>query len=133
GVMNVIMFISGVKQTMVSIALNSIILGLGIDFSIMITERYLEERQRVSPIEAVRRTIEHTGKATTTSALAMIGGFGSLMISTFPVMRDFGFLALVAISFSLIAAFTVVPAFLMVTEKVGEALKSKGVVKNLFR
>ena len=118
GVMNAIMFLSGVKQTMVSIALNSIILGLGIDFSIMITERYLEERQRVSEIEAVRRAIERTGKATTTSALAMIGGFGSLMASTFPVMRDFGFLALVAISFSLIAAFTVVPAFLMITEKI---------------
>ncbi|MEM1579070.1 MAG: hydrophobe/amphiphile efflux-3 (HAE3) family transporter [Archaeoglobaceae archaeon] len=117
GVMNAVMFLSGVRQTMVSIAINSIVLGLGIDFSIMITERYLEERQRTSEIEAVRRAIERTGKATTTSALAMIGGFGSLMISTFPVMRDFGFLALVAIAFSLLAAFTVVPAFLMVTEK----------------
>ena len=126
GVMNLVMFISGVKQTMVSIALNSIVLGLGIDFSIMITERYLEERQRVSAAQAVRRAIEYTGKATTTSALAMIGGFGALMLSTFPVMRDFGFLALVSIALSLIAAFTVVPAFLMVTEKLGERLKTSG-------
>ncbi|MEM4472826.1 MAG: hydrophobe/amphiphile efflux-3 (HAE3) family transporter [Archaeoglobaceae archaeon] len=118
GIMNAIMFLSGVKQTMVSIALNSIILGLGIDFSIMITERYLEERKRTSEIEAVRKAIERTGKATTTSALAMIGGFGSLMASTFPVMRDFGFLALTAISFSLLTAFTVVPAFLMITERI---------------
>ncbi|MCS7118491.1 MAG: hydrophobe/amphiphile efflux-3 (HAE3) family transporter [Archaeoglobaceae archaeon] len=122
GIMNTVMFLSGVKQTMVSIALNSIVLGLGIDFSIMITERYFEERQKVSEIEAVRRAIEKTGKATTTSALAMIGGFGSLMTSTFPIMRDFGFLALVAISFSLLAAFTVVPAFLMITEKVTRKL-----------
>ncbi|MCS7144192.1 MAG: hydrophobe/amphiphile efflux-3 (HAE3) family transporter [Archaeoglobaceae archaeon] len=133
GVMNLIMFISGVKQTMVSIALNSIILGLGIDFSIMITERYLEERQKASAVEAVRRAIEHTGKATTTSALAMIGGFGALMLSTFPVMRDFGFLSLVAISFSLIAAFTVVPAFLMVTEKLGEKLKANNLVGNFVK
>ena len=119
GVMNLVMFISGVKQTMVSIALNSIVLGLGIDYSIMITERYLEERQRVSPAESVRRAIEYTGKATTTSALATMGGFGALMLSTFPVMRDFGFLALVSISLSLLAAFTVVPAFLMVTERFG--------------
>ncbi|MEM1999299.1 MAG: hydrophobe/amphiphile efflux-3 (HAE3) family transporter [Archaeoglobaceae archaeon] len=127
GVMNLIMFLSGVKQTMVSIALNSIVLGLGIDFSIMITERYLEERQRVSEIEAVKRAIERTGKATTTSALAMLGGFGSLMLSTFPVMRDFGFLALVAISFSLLSAFTVVPAFLMITERVSRRLNKKSV------
>ncbi len=125
GVMNLIMFLSGVKQTMVSIALNSMVLGLGIDFSIMITERYLEERQRVSEIEAVKRAIERTGKATTTSALAMIGGFGSLMLSTFPVMRDFGFLALVAISFSLLSAFTVVPAFLMITERISKRLGKK--------
>ncbi|MEM0202435.1 MAG: hydrophobe/amphiphile efflux-3 (HAE3) family transporter [Archaeoglobaceae archaeon] len=128
GVMNLIMFLSGVKQTMVSIALNSIVLGLGIDFSIMITERYLEERQRVSEIEAVRRAIERTGKATTTSALAMLGGFGSLMLSTFPVMRDFGFLALVAISFSLLSAFTVVPAFLMITERIARRLNKKSVM-----
>ncbi len=120
GVVNLVMFISGVKQTMVSIALNSIVLGLGIDYSIMITERYLEERQRVSPAESVRRAIEYTGKATTTSALATMGGFGALMLSTFPVMRDFGFLALVSISLSLLAAFTVVPAFLMVTERFEE-------------
>lgn len=125
GVMNLIMFLSGVKQTMVSIALNSIVLGLGIDFSIMITERYLEERQKVSEIEAVKRAVERTGKATTTSALAMIGGFGSLMLSTFPVMRDFGFLALVAISFSLLSAFTVVPAFLMITERISKRFSKR--------
>ncbi|MEM3896070.1 MAG: MMPL family transporter, partial [Archaeoglobaceae archaeon] len=89
--------------------------------------RYLEERQRVSEIEAVKRAIERTGKATTTSALAMLGGFGSLMLSTFPVMRDFGFLALVAISFSLLSAFTVVPAFLMITERVSRRLNKKSV------
>jgi len=133
GVMNLIMFLSGVKQTMVSIALNSIVLGLGIDFSIMITERYLEERQKASAIEAVRRAIEHTGKATTTSALAMMGGFGALMLSTFPVMRDFGFLALVSISFSLIAAFTVVSAFLMVTERIGERFRANRVFGNFVK
>ncbi|MDI9610680.1 MAG: hydrophobe/amphiphile efflux-3 (HAE3) family transporter [Archaeoglobales archaeon] len=123
-VMNAVMFIFGVKQTMLSIALNSIVLGLGIDFSIMITERYLEERERSSPVEAIRRAIERTGKATTTSALAMIGGFGSMTLSTFPIMRDFGFLALTAISFSLLGALTVVPAFLMVTEKLGEKIRN---------
>lgn len=123
-VMNVVMFIFGVKQTMLSIALNSIVLGLGIDFSIMVTERYLEERERSSPVEALRKAIERTGKATTTSALAMIGGFGSMMFSSFPIIRDFGFLALTAISFSLLSALTVVPAFLMVTEKLGDKIRN---------
>ncbi|WP_456467758.1 MMPL family transporter [Archaeoglobus sp.] len=99
-----------------SIALNSITLGLGIDFSIHVLERYFEECERFTPVEAVRRTIERTGKAITTSALTMAGGFGSLMFSSFPIVQNFGFIALVAIIFSLIAALTVVPAFLMLTE-----------------
>ncbi|AGK60500.1 The (Largely Archaeal Putative) Hydrophobe/Amphiphile Efflux-3 (HAE3) Family [Archaeoglobus sulfaticallidus PM70-1] len=118
GVMNTIMYLTGTKHTMISIALNSITLGLGIDFSIHVLERYFEERQSYSPIESVRRTIERTGKAITTSALTMAGGFGSLMFSSFPIMQSFGFIALIAIVFSLISALTVVPAFLMVTEKI---------------
>ena len=116
GVMNTIMFLTGTKQTMMSIALNSITLGLGIDFSIHVLERYFEERERFHPMEAVRRTIERTGKAITTSALTMAGGFGSLMFSSFPIVKNFGFIALVAIVFSLLAALTVVPAFLVLTE-----------------
>jgi hydrophobe/amphiphile efflux-3 (HAE3) family protein len=117
GVINTFMFLCGIKQTMISITLNSITLGLGIDFSIHMSERYFEERQRFSPIEAVRRTIERTGKAIVTSALTMAGGFGALSFSNFPALRDFGILALIAIVFSLVSALTVVPAFLMITEK----------------
>ncbi len=117
-VMNTIMYIAGIKQTMISIALNSITLGLGIDFSIHVLERYFEERMTRSPIESVKRTIERTGKAITTSALTMAGGFGSLIFSPFPIIQNFGFIALIAIIFSLVAALTVVPAFLMVTEKI---------------
>jgi len=116
-IVNIFMLSLGMKQTMVSVTMNSIILGLGIDFSIHVLERYFEERSRFMPIEAVKRTVERTGKAITTSALTMAGGFGALLLSPFPMMRDFGFLALVAILFSLFAALTVVPAFLMITEK----------------
>ncbi|MDK2782374.1 MAG: uncharacterized protein PWR13_1402, partial [Archaeoglobi archaeon] len=42
GATNLFMYLLGIKQTMISIALNSIILGLGIDFSIHVTERYFE-------------------------------------------------------------------------------------------
>ncbi len=124
-VMNTIMYAAGIKQTMMSIALNSITLGLGIDFSIHIMERYFEEREKFAAIEAVRRTIERTGKAITTAALTMAGGFGSLMFSTFPIVQNFGFIALVAIVFSLLAALTVVPAFLMVTEDLKFRFKAK--------
>ncbi len=117
GVLNVYMVTFGIKQTMFSIAMNSITLGLGIDFSIHVTERYFEERSNFLPIDAVRRTIERTGKAIVTSALTMAGGFGALALSNFPAIHDFGVLALISIIFSLISALTVVPAFLMIAER----------------
>ena len=117
GVLNTTMFLAGMKQTLMSIAINAITLGLGIDFSIHMTERYTEERERHSSVKAVKVAIEETGKAIVTSALTMAGGFGALMLSTFPMLWDFGFLSFIAIIFSLIGALTVVPAFLMIAEE----------------
>jgi len=132
GVLNTTMFAMGMKQTVMSIAINSITLGLGIDFSIHMTERYVEERQRYSPEKAVTVAIEETGKAIVTSALTMAGGFGALMLSSFPMLWNFGFLSLIAIIFSLIGALTVVPAFLMITERFrGFTVKSVGVPKQV--
>jgi hypothetical protein len=84
----------------------------------MVSERYQEERERASPVEAVRRAIERTGKAVVTSALTMAGGFGAVVFSDFPALSDFGLMALIAIIFALLAALTAVPAFLMLAEKV---------------
>ncbi|MBC7114472.1 MAG: MMPL family transporter [Archaeoglobi archaeon] len=136
GATNLFMYLLGIKQTMISIALNSIILGLGIDFSIHVTERYFEERERYSPIDSVRRTIERTGKAIVTSALTMAGGFGATSFSTFPALSDFGILALIAIFFSLFSALTVVPAFLMISERfrnrgISQAMKNFQMTGNI--
>ncbi|WP_457549622.1 hydrophobe/amphiphile efflux-3 (HAE3) family transporter [Archaeoglobus sp.] len=120
GVLNTTMFAMGLKQTFMSVAVNSITLGLGIDFSIHMAERFAEERQKYPPDKAVTVAIEETGKAIVTSALTMAGGFGALMLSSFPMLWNFGFLSLVAIIFSLIGALTVVPAFLMIVERFRE-------------
>ena len=130
GVLNTTMFAMGMKQTIMSIAINSITLGLGIDFSIHMAERYAEERERHPPENAVKVAIEETGKAIVTSALTMAGGFGALMLSTFPMLWDFGFLSFIAIVFSLIGALTVVPAFLMITERFGGVMHEVGSIPN---
>ncbi len=114
--MNLVMFLAGIKQTTVSVTLNSIVLGMGIDYSIHIMERYIEEREKLPPREAIIRTVERTGKAIVTSGLTTAGGFGALILSIFPVLSNFGLLACVAIAFSLISSLIIVPAFLIVTE-----------------
>ena len=42
--------------------------------------------KRLDPIVSVVRSIERTGKAITTSALTMAGGFGALLFSPFLLM-----------------------------------------------
>lgn len=116
-ILNAFMFVFGIKQTMLSTTMNSMVLGLGIDFSIHVLKRYLEERS-FDPMMSVIRTVERTGKAITISALTMAGGLGALLLSPFPLMQTFGVLSLIAILFSLLASLTVVPAFLMITEKI---------------
>jgi len=114
--MNLCMMVMGIKQTTISIALNSIVLGMGIDYSIHITERYFEERGKLGVGESVKRTIERTGKAVLTSALTTAGGFGALYFSSFPVLSNFGILAFIAVIFSLVSAVSIVPAFLILYE-----------------
>ncbi len=114
-----VMYAFDIPKTLVSASLNSVIIGLGIDFSIHISERYREERKRGrSSEEAVYISTTRIGRAITTSALTMAGGFGAILFSSFPIMRTFGLISLVAIIFSLIAAITIVPALLVFSDRI---------------
>ncbi|WP_290899357.1 efflux RND transporter permease subunit, partial [Ferroglobus sp.] len=111
------MYVLGFYRTLITASMNSMIIGLGIDFSIHVMERYLEERRRFAPEKAVEITITRIGKPILTSGLTMAGGFAAMLISPFPIMRDFGIISVLAILMSLIAALTVVPAFLVFVDK----------------
>ncbi|ADC66244.1 efflux transporter, hydrophobe/amphiphile efflux-3 (HAE3) family [Ferroglobus placidus DSM 10642] len=112
-----VMYALGFYRTLVTASMNSMIIGLGIDFSIHVMERYIEERKRFDPEKAVEITITRIGKPILTSGLTMAGGFAAMLISPFPIMRDFGIISVLAILMSLIAALTVVPAFLVFVDR----------------
>ncbi|MFW5936269.1 MAG: MMPL family transporter, partial [Candidatus Hadarchaeota archaeon] len=113
-----LMYLTGVPRTLISASLNSLTVGLGIDFSIHVMERYFEERRLGrSPEESVEITIQNIGKAIMTSGLTMAGGFAAMTVSPFPIMRDFGLVSVATIIFCLLAALILVPAFLIFTER----------------
>jgi len=112
------MYAMGIKHTPISIAMGSVILGVGIDFSIHITERYHEERRNgLDPFSAVKVTVERIGKAITTSALTTAGGFAAMMTSTFPMINEFGFIAFISIIFSLFASLFILPSLFLIKDK----------------
>jgi len=120
------MYLLGYSRTLVTASLNSLTIGLGIDFSIHVMERYLEERRKgFSPEKAVEITITNIGKPILTSGLTMAGGFAAMLASPFPIMSDFGVVSLMAIIFSLIAALTVVPSFLVFTDNLNNKKAEK--------
>ena len=112
------MYAMGIKHTMISIAMGSVILGVGIDFSIHITERYHEERRNgLDPVSAMKVTVERIGKAITTSALTTAGGFAAMMTSDFPMINEFGFIAFISIIFSLLASLFILPSLFLIKDK----------------
>ncbi len=115
-----LMWILGIPQTTLSISTNSIILGLGVDYSIHIMHRYKEERENgAEPRDAIQTTISRIGKAIVTSGLTTSGGFAAMMLSPFPLMVWFGIIAFSSILMILLLTLTLLPALLILLDRPG--------------
>ncbi|KAA0014068.1 MAG: hypothetical protein FE037_02975 [Thermoplasmata archaeon] len=77
------------QLTILSLAIVALLMGLGVDYSIHLMNRFLEERGSFE--EKARKSLKTTGKAILLSAVTTAIGFGSLMISAMPPIVDFGF------------------------------------------
>jgi len=114
------MYALGISHTMLSVTMNSIIIGVGIDFSIHIIERYKEERRKgMSPEEALEITTASIGKSLMTTANTTAFGFLAMVVSPFPLFQWFGMMAFLAIMFSLFTTLVMVPPLLNIAERYG--------------
>ncbi len=95
--------------------LSSIMIGVGIDYTIHILWRYKEERQNGLDYKtAIVKTLVTTGRGVTINALSVIIGFSALFISSFLPVKFFGFLVVVSISACLIGALVIIPAICLI-------------------
>jgi uncharacterized protein len=80
------------------------------EFSVLILDRFLEERARGLDAAAATRVASlRTGRAFVASALTTVGGFGVLMFAALPLLSDFGAVVTINVSVALLAALVVVP------------------------
>ena len=107
------MYVLGIYRSLISASLNSHDRLGNRFFNSRNGEIPRGRRKGAKPEKAVFTTISNTGRAIVTSGLTMVGGFAAMMTSPFPIMGDFGFVCVLSIIFSLIAALTLVPAFLV--------------------
>ncbi|MBN2102523.1 RND family transporter [bacterium] len=95
--------------------LSSIMIGVGIDYTIHFLWRYREEyRSGLAYAEAVHKTLLTTGRGIIFNAFSVIVGFSVLLISSFLPVRFFGFLVVVSILACLIGALVLIPALCLV-------------------
>ncbi len=109
-----IMGLTGVRLDIATALLSSVMIGVGVDYTIHFLWRYREERrQNRFPREALITTITTTGRGIIFNALSVIVGFVVLIISSFTPIRFFGILVVVSILCCLIGALVVLPAILL--------------------
>jgi uncharacterized protein len=105
----------GVELNVATAMLSSIMIGVGVDYTIHLLWRYRQERQTgVVPVVAVERTLSSTGRGIVFNALSVIFGFSVLMISSFLPVRFFGFLVVVSIAACLLGTLVLLPPILVV-------------------
>lgn len=97
----------------------SLAIGLGVDYSIHFTERFVDERQRLDDARAaLTATITGTGGALLGSAATTASGFGVLALALSPPLQRFGIVTGLSIFFAFLACLTVLPSLLVLRERV---------------
>jgi predicted RND superfamily exporter protein len=106
--------------------LGSIVIGNGINFGIIYLARYLEERRnKRNNLRATRLAMMHTATSTWTAALAAGLSYGSLVLTGFRGFKQFGVIGLIGMVLCWISAFTLLPAYLTVLDRMSSLIKRR--------
>ena len=97
------------ELTIISVAIVALLLGLGVDYSIHIMNRYAEENSLNNEILKMEKILKTTGKAILLSTITTMIGFASLMISSMSPVVIFGFGCAIGIFFCFISSIILAP------------------------
>ena len=101
-----------------SVMFISIVVGIGIDYGIYFLYRYQEELSLwPTTAGALRRTAERAGPGMLLGALTATGAFFVLMLTDFQGIREFGFVAGLAVLMAFCSMITLFPALLALVDQ----------------
>jgi len=113
-----LMALTGISFNPVTAMIAAIAIGIGVPYTIHITHRYEEDRERfASENDAMRSTMTHTGGALAGSAFTTVAGFGILVTSSLKPFQQLGLVTAYAIGGALIAAVFVLPSMLIMWDR----------------
>jgi hydrophobe/amphiphile efflux-3 (HAE3) family protein len=112
-----VLFAIRVPLNPLSVTLGALVIAIATEFSVLLSERYRQERRRgLEPTEALSRTYASTGAAVAASGTTAIAGFAVLVLSDVRMLREFGVVAVVDLAVSLLGVLVVLPAVLLMAE-----------------
>lgn len=118
GISSGVMYLMGIRFTPITATLGALVLGMGTEMTVMLMERYIEERNAgLAKIEAMVVSVSMIGKAIVASGLTTVGGFAVLMFSSFIILKDFGFMTVVNILLALASTFIVLPPLIVLVDR----------------
>ncbi len=126
------MYLAGFHLNFVTATIAAVSIGVGIDFSIHMTERFRQElarRPRRAKEDCLRAAASGTGAALVGSAASSIVGFGVLGFASMPIVAAYGILTATMIALAAAASLLVLPSLLMlslVTRQTGRPGGPKG-------
>jgi hydrophobe/amphiphile efflux-3 (HAE3) family protein len=113
-----VMYFLDISYTPLTATLGALIIGIGTEFTVLVMERFYEEREKGSQrIDAIISTNKNIGKAILASALTTIGGFSALLVSDFVILNNFGMMTLINISLALFSTFIVMPPIMIILDR----------------
>lgn len=107
------MYLLGIPFNVLTGLITSLTVGLGVAYSIHLSERYSYEIRQVSDRwTAMRTALTGTGGALLGSAATTVGGFGVLVFAILPPLRQFGIITGLTIIYAFLGSVLVLPTLL---------------------
>jgi len=107
-----------VELNPMSVTLAALVIAISTEFSVLLTARYRQERERgAGPARAIELAYASTGAAVLASGATAIAGFAALAASDIRMLRDFGIVTVVDLTVSLLGVLIVLPAALIWAEE----------------
>ncbi|MXR42074.1 MMPL family transporter [Halobaculum sp. WSA2] len=108
------MRLAGIAFNAFTATILSLTIGLGIDYSVHVVHRFIDERGEHDLVTALERTVRGTGGALLGSMLTTTTGIGVLVFSVLSILGQFGTLTALSILYSFLTSMLVLPSALVV-------------------
>ena len=109
-----LMYLTGFALNWVTATIAAVSIGIGIDYSIHMTQRFREELGKADDkVQALRQAAQGTGVALMASAATSIVGFTVMGFAPMPLFASYGMLTALMIFLAAAASLLVLPSLLM--------------------